>query len=68
MIRRRDALRDFFLVPMGWGLSLGMLSLTGCGETPSPYKPLGKSKDESQKESELLDGIPVKGTPKRKRR
>jgi len=67
MIRRRDALRDFFLAPVGWGLSLGMLSLAGCGEDIPPVAPLNKSKDESQRESELLPGIPDNTRKKKKR-
>jgi len=53
---------------MVWGLSFGMLSLTGCGEPTPPAAPIGKSKDESQKESEQLPGVPVYEGPKPKKR
>jgi len=70
MMCRRDALREFFLVPMGWGLSFGMLSFTGCAEETTPFQPLGKSKDEVQKDrdSEQLPGIPRQEPTKKKRR
>jgi len=67
MIHRRKALRDLFLVPMGCSLSLGMLSLSGCTpETTAPITPATRSKDESQKNGELLPGIPVKEGTKRR--
>jgi len=70
MMRRREALRDFFLVPMGWGLSLGMLTFTGCAEETTPFQPLGKTKDEVQKDrdSEQLPGIPRDEPFKKKKR
>jgi len=68
MVQRRDFLRDYILAPLGCGLSLGLLALTGCGEEKTPFAPLGKSKDETQKHSELPPGIEVKESSKKGRR
>jgi hypothetical protein len=53
MVRRRDLLRNFVLA------SFGMVGIAGCGgpDMGPPPKPLGKSRDESQKESELPFGL-----------
>jgi hypothetical protein len=68
MIRRRDALRKLALIPFAAGASTGLLALAGCGNEGAPVIPLNKSKEEAQKESEQLPGIPVKDTPGTKKR
>jgi len=69
MMRRRDFLRDSILSPLGLSVALGALAVAGCGgeyQGPPPI-PLGKSKDDSQKESELPPGL-EQLQPKKKKR
>jgi hypothetical protein len=70
MIRRREALRKLVLIPLAAGVSAGILSVAGCGGNEGlPAIPLGKGKEESQRESELLPGIPIKeSAPTKKKR
>jgi hypothetical protein len=66
MICRRDVFRGLAALTAGPAWAAGLLGLAGCGpDEGAPAIPLGKTKDEAQKESEQLPGIPVKDPRKK---
>jgi len=65
----KQVYRKYLLIPAGVSFTVGTLWVTGCGPDEGlKALPLDKSKEEFQKQSEQLPGIPVQDTAKTKKK